>query len=346
MRAAVFHGPGRPLTIETVDDPTPGDLQVVVKVGRCGICGTDLHMTEAHEGGDAMLPAGAILGHEFAGEVVALGANVANVKLGDHVAVMPFVACGRCGPCLTGTPSRCRTAKNAGLGGAPGGYAEYALTGALTCVPLPKSVGLDAGALVEPMAVSLHGARMADIRPGDKVLVIGAGPIGLAAIYWAKRAGAKVVATASSNRREGMAREFGADGFVTPAPDLKLSRQVREALGGAPDVVFECVGIPGMIAASIDCVRYGGLVVVLGFCVTADSFMPAAAIGKEVRMQFAALYDRKEYEVSVEAFETAGVDPRAMITDVVSLDAAPQAFEALRHRTHQCKVHIAPWQGQ
>jgi 2-desacetyl-2-hydroxyethyl bacteriochlorophyllide A dehydrogenase len=342
MRAAVFHGAGRPLVVETLDDPTPGELQVVVKVGRCGVCGTDLHMTEEHDG-KTLMPVGAVPGHEFAGEVVALGAGVEDVKLGDHVAVMPFIGCGRCGPCLGGTPSRCRQSKGVGMGGVPGGYAEYALAGALSCVPLPKSVGMDAGGLVEPMAVSLHGVRMAALKPGDKVLVIGAGPIGLAAIYWAKRAGATVVATASSNRREELARTFGADGFVTPAPDLKLARQVREALGGQPDVVFECVGLPGLIANSIDCVRYGGLVVVLGYCVTADTFMPAVAVAKEVRLQFAVLYDRREFEISAEVFETAGVDPRAMITDVVSLHAAPAAFEALRNRNHQCKVHIAPW---
>jgi (R,R)-butanediol dehydrogenase/meso-butanediol dehydrogenase/diacetyl reductase len=193
------------------------------------------------------------------------------------------------------------------------------------------------------MAVSLHGVRMADLKPGDRALVIGAGPIGLAAAYWAKRAGARVAATAASSRRERLALAMGADVFVTPDPDRRLARQVADVLGGPPDVVLECVGVPGMIARSIDCVRPRGLVVVLGFCVTPDTFQPTAAIAKEVRMQFAALYDRKEFQVTVDAFEAGAPQAMEMITDVVSLDQMPAAFEALRQRTHQCKVQIAPW---
>jgi len=342
MRACVFHGPGRPLTVEEIPDPTPGELEVVVKVGRCGVCGTDLHLTQADAGPYGAKP-GTVLGHEFSGEIVALGREVSALKVGDAVAVMPFIGCGRCRACLSGVPSQCPRARASGMGGAPGGYAQYALAGAGACVPLPAGVGLAAGALVEPMAVSLHGVRMADLKPGDRALVIGAGPIGLAAAYWARRAGAKVAVTAASNRREGLALAMGADAFVTPDPDQPLARQVAEALGGPPDVVLECVGVPGMIARSIACVRPRGLVVVLGFCVAADSFQPTMAIAKEVRMQFAALYDRKEYQITVDALEAGAPQAMDMITDVVSLDQAPAALEALRQRTHQCKVQIAPW---
>ena len=341
MRAAVFHGPGRPLVVEAIPDPTPGPQEVVVKVARCGICGTDLHMTETHDGPFAM-PVGAVPGHEFSGEVVALGSEVTGLAIGDHVAAMPFLSCGHCRACLSGIPSQCPKSRGLGMGAAAGGYAEFALVSGLSCVSLPKTVGLDQGALVEPMAVSLHGIRGAQLRPGDRVLVIGAGPIGLAAIFWAKRAGARVVATASSNRRQELARAMGADAFIVPDPEQRLSRQVAKALGSAPDVVLECVGLPGMIATAIDCVRPRGLVVVLGLCLTADTFQPALAVAKEVRLQFAVVYDRKEFEITVDAFARGAVEPSTMITDVVGLDQAPVAFEALRHRTHQCKVHIAP----
>jgi len=342
MRACVFHEPGRPLTVEEIPDPTPGELEVVVKVGRCGICGTDLHLTQA-DAGPYGAKAGAVLGHEFSGEVTALGRGVSSLKVGDTVAVMPFIGCGRCRACLSGVPSECPKSRANGMGGAPGGYAQYALAGERACVPLPAGVGLADGALVEPMAVSLHGVRRADLKPGDTALVIGAGPIGLAAAYWAKRAGAKVAVTASSNRREGLAMAIGADAFVTPDPDKRLSRQVAEALGGPPNVVLECVGVPGMIERSLECVRRRGLVVVLGFCVTPDTFHPAAAVAKEARMEFAVLYDRREFEITVDAFEAGAPQVSEMITDVVSLDEAPAAFEALRERTHQCKVQIAPW---
>lgn len=341
MRACVFHAPGRPLTVEVIADPTPGDLEVVVKVGRCGICGTDLHTTQA-DAGPYMSKPGTVLGHEFSGEVAALGRQVTMLKLGDAVAVLPWIGCGGCRACLSGAPSQCPRAKGNGMGGTTGGYAQYALGGERSCIVLPAGVGLDAGALVEPMAVSLHGVRGADIKPGDKVLVIGAGPIGLAAVYWAKRAGARVAVTAASNRREAMAMTMGADAFVAPDPDQRLPRQVAAALGGPPDVVLECVGLPGMIQTALDCVRARGLVVVLGFCTTADSFHPAAAVAKEARINFAVLYDRREFEITVDALEAGAPEVGRMITDVVSLDETPAAFEALRQRTHQCKVQIAP----
>lgn len=343
MRAAVFHRPGEKLRIETLPDPRPGPREVVVKVGRCGICGTDLHITEA-AAGRMCLPAGAVPGHEFAGEVVEIGAEVSALRLGDHVAVMPFIGCGTCRACLSGTPDQCRSVRNSGMGEEPGGYAQFARAGAESCVVLPRAVGLAAGALVEPMAVALHGVRAANLQHGDTVLVIGAGPIGLATIYWAARAGARVIATARSNARAALARAMGAQDFILPEPGQSLARAARGALGAAPDVVFECVGLPGLIETSIACVRRRGLVVVLGFCVAADRLSPAVAVMKEVRLAFSFIYDRREFEIAADALARAEAPgPQAMITEVVGLDAAPDAFEALRARTHQCKVQIAPW---
>ena len=182
MRAAVFHQLKQPLTVETVPDPTPGEGQVVVEVCRCGICGSDLHLTA-----DALfgVPAGAVLGHEYAGRIAAIGRGVDRVKVGDHVAMMPLHSCGTCLHCLRGEPAWCSIMRVDG-----GGYGEYALARQHQCVPLPRTVSLEDGALVEPMAVGLHGVRLAQSQPGDRVLVLGAGPIGLASIYWARRLGA------------------------------------------------------------------------------------------------------------------------------------------------------------
>ena len=118
MRACVFHEAGRPLTVEEIPDPTPGELEVVVKVGRCGICGTDLHLTQA-DAGPFGAKAGTVLGHEYSGEVVALGRGVSMLKVGDPVAVMPFIGCGRCRACLSGAPSQCPSSRGSGMGGAP-----------------------------------------------------------------------------------------------------------------------------------------------------------------------------------------------------------------------------------
>ena len=182
MRAAVMQGLHKPLVIETVPDPRPGEGEVVVEVGRCGICGSDLHMTEDAAYGQG---AGSILGHEFAGEVVELGKGVEGLTKGDLVAVSPLKSCGTCPACLAGNVSWC---EKFGLQG--GGYAEYALTKPNQCVKLPKSASLADGAIIEPLAVALHGVAMSGMRIGDKVLILGAGPIGLAAAFWARRMGA------------------------------------------------------------------------------------------------------------------------------------------------------------
>ncbi len=333
MRAAVFHALKQPLTVETVPDPVPAEGQVLVEVCRCGICGSDLHLTE-----DAIfgVPGGTVLGHEYAGRVAALGRGVEGVKVGDHVAVMPLNSCGHCAHCLAGDPAWCSTMIFGG-----GGYSEYALTRPHQCVPLPKTVSLQDGALVEPMAVGLHGVRLARQEAGARVLVLGVGPIGLAAIYWARRLGAgRIAATAGSTRRADLARLMGADVFLDPA-DASPEAAAR-ALGGMPDVVYECVGVPGMIARSIDHVRPRGTVVVLGLCSKPDAFVPFLLVAKEVRLQASAFYDRRDFEMCADALDKDGDTQRAMVTDLVRLEDMPPVFEALRTRSTQCKVLVDP----
>jgi (R,R)-butanediol dehydrogenase / meso-butanediol dehydrogenase / diacetyl reductase len=333
MRAAVFHELKKPLTVETVKDPTPGEDQVVIEVCRCGICGSDLHLTE-----DAIfgVPGGTVLGHEYAGRVAAIGKGVDRVKVGDHVAMMPLHSCGRCVHCLKGEYAWCSIMRVDG-----GGYGEYSLGFQHQCVSLPKTVSLDDGALVEPMAVGLHGVRLAQSQPGDRVLVIGAGPIGLATAYWARRLGAgRIAVTASSTRRAALAVTMGADVFLDPA-DASPEAATR-ALGGMPDVVYECVGVPGMIARGIDYVRPRGTVVVLGLCTREDHFMPFTLVSKEARLQASAFYDRRDFEVCADALDKDADTQRAMVTDVIHLEDMPPVFEALRQRTTQCKVLVDP----
>jgi len=334
MRAAVFRECGKPLQIETLPDPTPGEGEVVLKVGRCGVCGSDLHVTgNPHR----LAPAGKVLGHEWAGEIVATGRGVSRVRPGDIVAVLPLSSCGACASCLAGEPAWCERRNIDG-----GGYGEFALTHERQCFKLPSTLSLEDGALVEPMAVGLHGVVMAGMKPGARVLVIGAGPIGLAAIFWARRHGAgTIAATAASTRRAELALRMGASEFL--APSVNLAAAAAEALGGPPDVVFEAVGAPGLIETAVACVRRRGTVVVLGLCWDPDTFVPGIAVAKEVRLQCAGFYSAREFEHAMQPFDTGSVEPREMVTDRVSLGEFPAAFEALRTRTHQCKVMLDPW---
>lgn len=333
MKAAVFKAIGRPLAIEDVRDPKPREDEVVVEVGRCGICGSDLHMTE-----DPVfsIKPGNVLGHEFSGEVIELGAAVKSLKVGDRVSVSPLRGCGKCPTCAAGHRAWCPNGK---LGG--GGYAEYALAYDRDCVRLPEGVSLEDGALVEPLSVALHGVAMSGLTTGANVLVVGAGPIGLGTVYWAKRFGARhVIVTDLNDCQEERAFDMGATKFLVS--DQDIVQRVNGAIGGAPDVVFECVGRPGVLAQCIEHVRIKGTVVVLGLCTAPDTFIPFRAVSKEVRIQMSAFFDFQEFSRVIDTLESGDTAPHALITGTVTLADMPPAFEALRRRTTECKVLVDP----
>jgi (R,R)-butanediol dehydrogenase / meso-butanediol dehydrogenase / diacetyl reductase len=333
VKAAVVQGLHQPLTVEALPDPTPAAGEVVIKVGRCGICGSDLHMTEDPAFG---VKAGDVLGHEFAGEVVALGRGAEGLRIGDLVSVIPLKSCGHCDSCRAGEVAWC---DQFGLQG--GGYAEYAVTRPNQCVKLPASASMADGAIIEPLAVALHGVNMSGLKAGNKVLILGAGPIGLAVAFWARRAGAAQVviqdiATFQQDRALGM----GATGFVADPADPINSAE--RALGGKADIVFECVGIPGLIEQAVAQVRNRGTILLLGLCTKPDTFNSFAMLSKEVRLITSAFFTRGEYEAALDALNAGAAEPRLLVTDTISLADTPALFEALRRRTHACKVLIAP----
>ena len=333
MKAVTFQALHTPLAFETLPDPTPGDGQVVVKVGRCGICGSDLHMTE-----DAMYGCehGDVLGHEFAGEVVALGNGTEGLKTGDLVSVIPLMSCGHCGHCRKGEVQWC---DHFGLQG--GGYAEYAVTRPNQCVKLPLDVSLADGAIIEPLGVALHGVNLSGLQKNDKVLVLGAGPIGLAVAFWAKRMGAAKVAVQDvAHFQETRALEMGADVFVVDPADPIGSAE--RGLGGKADIVFECVGIPGLIEQAVHQLRPRGTILLLGLCTRPDTFNSFAMLSKEVRLVTSAFFTVPEYRASLDALAEGAIEPRLLVTDTIGLADTPKVFEQLKHRTNQCKVLIAP----
>jgi (R,R)-butanediol dehydrogenase/meso-butanediol dehydrogenase/diacetyl reductase len=333
MKAAVFHALKTPLAIEEIPEPTPAADELVIRVGRCGICGSDLHMTEEPAFG---VQPGAVLGHEFAGEIVARGPEAHGFAIGDCVAVSPLRGCGKCESCLKGEPAWCAKMMLQG-----GGYAEFTTATARQCLKLPRTTSVEDGALVEPLAVALHGVMLSGLTPGARVLVLGAGPIGLGAAFWAKRRGAAKVAVADvATLQEDLAYRVGATDFIDVKEDA-IAR-VNAALGGPPDIVFECVGKPGILAQALEYVRSRGTIVMLGLCTAPDSFVPFRAVSKEVRFVTSAFFNSREYQAALDALDGGHAPPKAMITDTVALSAMPAAFEALRRRTIQCKVMVKP----
>ncbi|MDP9052489.1 MAG: alcohol dehydrogenase catalytic domain-containing protein [Acidobacteriota bacterium] len=333
MKAAVFRALCQPLVIEDVPEPCPAPDELVIRVGRCGICGSDLHMTQEPAFG---ISPGSILGHEFAGEIVDSGRNAEGFKRGDLVAVSPLRGCGKCATCRSGDPAWCEHMMLQG-----GGYAEYALVTARQCLKLPASTSIADGALVEPLAVALHAVALSGLTAGARVLVLGAGPIGLAVAFWARQRGATRVAVADlTTLQEDLAHRLGATSFVKAESDVLL--KVHSALGGPPDIVFECVGKPGILAQALEHVRVRGSIVMLGLCTSADSFVPFRAVSKEVRFITSAFFNMQEYQVALDKLDGGQAQPRALVTDTVSLSNMPVTFEALRQRSSQCKVLVSP----
>lgn len=332
MRAAIYPGAGRPVVIETLPDPQPATGEVLIKVDRCGICGTDMSMTK---GGVWDFGTDVQFGHEYAGEVVALGLGVSALAVGDRIAVLPSTACGECPGCAHQNNVLCQ----ASPGKAAHGFAEYARVPVPMATKLPAVLSLADGALIEPMAVSLYGVRHARIRPGDRVVVLGGGTVALYAIYWARRLGAgKIVVLSRSTRRAEFAMQMGADQFVPYGGD-ELG-EVTDALGGVPDVVFECVGAEGMLGKAIMHAGPFGRVVSLGFCTAPDPVIPAIASYKCVNLQFLVGYSMAEFLYIADQMDKGHVDPKAIITSTVPLAALPDTMTMLRGPNEETKVHV------
>lgn len=339
MKAAIYPGDGAPIIIEEIADPVPGPEDLLIRVSRCGICGTDLSFTK---GGMWDYGKGVQFGHEYAGEIVAVGSNVSGWKTGEKIAVLPSVACGECQSCRAhGNNVLC----GASPASAMVGFAELAKVPVSVATRLPQTLSMADGALIEPMAISLYGTRMAHIQPGDRVVVLGGGTVALYAIYWARRLGAgRIVALSRSSRRRDLCLEMGADAFVAFG-DNEIG-EVQDVLGGAPQVVLECVGAEGMLGKAVMHAAQFGRIISLGFCTSPDPVIPGMASYKCVAMQFAVGYSMKEFLYIAEMLDRdrihggGHVDPKAIVTGQVSLSDLPETFARLRGPNEETKVHV------
>jgi (R,R)-butanediol dehydrogenase/meso-butanediol dehydrogenase/diacetyl reductase len=333
VRSAVFVGAGRPLVIEERDIPRPGANMALIRVERCGICGSDLHMTS---GSPFDMPCGTAPGHEYAGEIVEVGPGEALLKAGDRVTALPISGCGECPACLADTPLHCGRMQSMA-----GGYGEYTLVDQRQAVKLPDSLSFDDGALAEPLASALRGVRRLGDIEGKRVAVIGAGAIGTAALFWARRRGAgPIAAIARGTRNRALAETVGADAFLTIGEGL--AERLANALGGAPDIVIEGAGASGAIQRGIDLARTGGTILSLGGCIVPDTIMPVLAMVKEIDLKFSVAYGLRDFREAVKAFDAGHVSPRAMIGETIGLDALPARFEEMRHGSHPAKVMVKP----
>jgi threonine dehydrogenase-like Zn-dependent dehydrogenase len=329
MRAAVYPGGGAAMVIETLPDPEPGPGELLIRVHRCGICGTDLHMTEGHKW---QFTAGSVPGHEYSGEIIAIGKCVESFRLGENITAIPSLGCGQCIGSKSGNNVLCQH-----RGGVLGGFAELMTVPAEVAIKLPSTLSLADGALIEPLAVGRYGVRLVGVRPGEPVLVLGAGSAALCAIYWLRRMGAgRIAVLARSERRRDLALALGADAFLTDPAGI------ADALGGSPAQVFECVGSPGFVAQAIGHCRTLGQVISLGFCTAPDALVPAMAGYKGVSLHFPVGYAMDDFRATADIMDKGHVDPKCLISSVRPLDALPATFAELRGANAETKVHIAP----
>ncbi len=339
MRAAVFKEAGKPLVIETVPDPVPEAGQVILEVANAGICGSDLHMVEF-----GRMPAGTILGHEFAGTIAALGKDVAGPwKVGDRVTALPLNSCNTCEACDAGLPALCTNGVFTGT--TPliqGAYAQLVIARGTMLQRLPDGVDFAEGAMVEPLAVGHHIVSMAEGVKGASVLVLGAGPIGVAVALFARHAGAAhVVVSERSPERRALAEAVGATATIDPLSEDVATAFARVA-GHRPQVVFECVGVPGMLKEAVKLVGLRGQVIVAGVVFQEDSLPPLVALIKEATIRYSQAYTVRDFEAVIDALARGAVDARPVHTSTVSLEELPAAFDALRSQPRECKVLIRP----
>lgn len=342
MRAAVFRGAGQPLSVETVPDPVPGADQVVIEVVHAGICGSDLHMAESEH-----TASGLIFGHEYAGTIAALGSGVTGPwKVGDRVTALPLFACHRaeCSACSADLPAICPDNLFAGTNIlAQGAYAQYVGARATMLQRLPDGVSFAEGAMVEPLAVGHHIVSRADMPDDAAVLVLGGGPIGIAVTLFAAMAGAKhVIVSERSPERRALAAAIGATGVIDPMADDVGAAFARLTGGRQPQVVFECVGYPGMLDQAVRLAAVRGQVIVAGVVFEQDTFLPILAMGKEVTIRYSQAYAERDFEAVIDAIARGRIAPAPIHTSTVSLDELPTAFAALHGNPRECKVLISP----
>lgn len=331
MRAVRWHG-RRDVRVEDVEEPVPSRGEVLVKVAYCGICGTDVReyadgpkliRRNEHPLTGARPPI--TLGHEFSGQVVDLGPGVEGIELGTRVAVDPCWRCGRCEWCVRGDYHICRYGGSVGLA-SDGALAPFVRVQVEGLVPLPETVDDKSAALAEPLAVGLHGVRRSGVQPGDSILVLGAGPVGIAVLLAAMSMGVSstFISEPQSSRRE-LAEEFGAITFDPTVDDVRRETYLATGRIG-PDAVFECTGRPDMLPFAVECARRGGSVVLLGIGQRETSLDPSRVVLYERRI-IGSLGYRRDVERVVSLMEADKIDPLPMVGRIATLDDVPDILE-------------------
>ncbi len=339
MKALVYEGPWQ-MPLREVPEPEPGPEDVIVAVRAVGVCGSDVHGFTGSSG--RRIPP-MIMGHEFSGEIHAVGSAVTTHKPGDRVVVQPIITCGQCVNCLAGLPNICINRRGLGMMNTNGAYAELVRVPQQLLYDLPAEVPWEHGALVEPLSVAMHAVNQTPIQLMDTVLILGAGTIGLMTLLACRLKGAgTIIVSDLSAHRLAAARQLGADVAVNPAQE-DLGDIVRQYAGpaGAP-VVLEAVGVTATARQSLELVRPGGHVTWIGNAAPTVEIPMQQIVTREVTVRGVYAFN-VEFGRAIEAIRSGRVDVSPIIERIAPLAEGPQiAHDLAKGTLDAIKVVLKP----
>jgi L-idonate 5-dehydrogenase len=340
MKAAIIHAP-HDLRVEEFAAIPMGPDDVTIRVRAGGICGSDLHYFHQGGFGTIRIQEPMVLGHEVAGVVESVGANITHVRLGDIVAVNPSLPCGKCQYCLTGQSNHCLDMRFYGSAmrfpHVQGGFREVLVCEGARAVPTTMSV--ERAAFAEPLSVCLHAARQAGPLLGARVLITGAGPIGALCAMVARHSGAReVVATDLLDAPLAVMRQIGADLTINTRAN-PTGLEAFQANKGHFDVVFECSGAGPALSAALAVARPGAVIVQVGL--GGEVTLPMnTLVAKEISLRGTFRF-HEEFAWAVRFLESGALDVAPLLTEIVPLAEATRAFELASNRAVAMKVQLA-----
>lgn len=329
MKAAVFHGSDHPLTIEDWPLPEPGPGQVRIRVAGCGVCHTDLHYLD--HGTPTFKPPPVVLGHEVSGTVDAVGDGVSQPQVGTPVLVAAVTSCGSCGPCREGRENICERGQMFG-NHVDGGFAEYMLAPAKDVFTLPSEIPLVEGSIIADAITTPYHAvvNRGRVRPGDRVVVVGCGGVGLNIVQMAVAQGAHVVAVDLSPAKLEWARRFGAAETLDPTTVERPDKELRRLTSGGADVAFEAVGHPDTQELALSCLRTGGRLVLVGYSPKTMSLNSGRVMFREMEVVGSLGCRPVDYPRVIELARQGRVRVAELVTHKYPLDEIEAAVDMLR----------------